>query len=329
VVWQTVEERDRDLPNLYNRCLTALESIAPGIRRLPSAHAYPPGELATLIADYLRDNVTGDAIYLLDDVQKIAGSSSAEIWLRELVARLPRQVHLIIISRMLPDLPLAEMIARREVQAIGQEQLRLTPHEVYFLAHETQASAPSISEVHQLVNRLEGWAAGIALALQPLPAELERAMLEGGEGPEALFDALANSMLQAQPPLLREFLLASSTLRRLTPELCTNALAVIGGGMANREQIRNLFLSKAPDGCSTTLCFVTSSRRRIKKQSPELYYNLHVKAARCLKRQAVLKMRLSTIWTPSAGGAGALADRVAASFFARADRIAHTVGEGA
>lgn len=319
VVWQTVEERDRDLPNLYNRCLTALESIAPGIRRLPSAHAYPPGELATLIADYLRDNVTGDAIYLLDDVQKIAGSSSAEIWLRELVARLPRQVHLIIISRMLPDLPLAEMIARREVQAIGQEQLRLTPHEVYFLAHETQASAPSISEVHQLVNRLEGWAAGIALALQPLPAELERAMLEGGEGPEALFDALANSMLQAQPPLLREFLLASSTLRRLTPELCTNALGLSSAAeWLTETQIRNLFLSKAPDGLFYHTLFRNFLQAQLKKQSPELYYNLHVKAARWFEETGGLEDAFEHYMDAELPErAGALADRVAASFFAQ------------
>ncbi len=319
VVWQTVEERDRDLPNLYNRCLVALELIAPGIRRLPTAHAYPPSELAALITDYLRENVAGDAIYLLDDVQKIAGSSSAEIWLRELVARLPRQVHLIIISRMLPDLPLAEMIARREVQAIGQEQLRLTPHEVYFLAHETQASAPSISEVHKLVNRLEGWAAGIALALQPLPAELERAMLEGGEGPEALFDALANSMLQAQPPPLRDFLLASSSLRRLTPELCTNALGLSSAAEWLAEtQIRNLFLSKAPDGLFYHTLFRNFLQEQLKKQSPELYYNLHVKAARWFEETGSLEDAFEHFMDAELPErAGALADRVAASFFAQ------------
>ena len=319
VAWQTVEERDRDLPNLYNRCLAALEAIAPGIRRLPSPYGYPPGELAALITDYLRDNVTGDIIYLLDDVQKIAGSLPAEVWLRELVALLPRHVHLIIISRMLPDLPLAEMIARREVQAIGQEQLRLTAHEVYFLAHEAQTSALSIAEVHKLVSRLEGWPAGIALALQPLPAELERAMLEGGEGPEALFDALANSMLQAQPPYLREFLLASSTLRRLTPELCANALGLSGASEWLIEtQIRNLFLSKAPDGLFYHTLFRNFLQTQLKKNSPELYHDLHVRAARWFEETGDLEEAFEHYMDADlTEQAAALSDRVAASFFSQ------------
>lgn len=319
VVWQTIEDRDRDLPNLYNRCLVALEPIAPGIRRLPSPHGYPPGELAALITDFLRDNVTEDIIYLLDDVQKIAGSSTAEVWLREMVALLPRQVHLIIISRMLPDLPLAEMIARREVQAIGQEQLRLTPHEVYFLAHEAQASAPSVAEVHKLVTRLEGWPAGIALALQPLPAELERAMLDGGEGPEALFDALASSMLEAQPPRLRDFLLASSTLRRLTPELCANALGLTDASEWLVEtQIRNLFLSKAPDGLFYHTLFRNFLQSRLKKVSPDQYYSLHVKAARWFEETGDLEEAFEHYLDAELyERAAALGDRVAASFFAQ------------
>ena len=319
VAWQTVEERDRDLPNLYNRCIAALEAIAPGIRRLPSPHGYPPNELAALVTDYLRDNVNEDVVYLLDDVQKIAGALAAETWLREFVVLLPRHVHLVIISRMLPDLPLAEMIARREVQAIGQEQLRLTPHEVYFLAHETQTSAPSISDVHKLVGRLEGWPAGIALALQPLPSELERAMLEGGEGPEALFDALANSMLQAQPPLLREFLLASSTLRRLTAELGVNALGLSGAAEWLVEtQIRNLFLSKAPDGLFYHTLFRNFLQRQLKKTAPERFYNLHVKAARWFEETGDLEEAFAHYM--DAGlyeRAAALGDRVATSFFAQ------------
>src|SRR5439155_13070009 len=169
--------------------------IAPEIQQLPPTYGYTPGELAAVIAEYLRTTVPEDFVYVLDDVQHLIGSSAAEAWLRSLVALAPTSCHLILISRALPDLPLAEMIARREVLAIGQQELRFTPQEVEDLANEMLGSdLPKATNVEELAARLEGWPAGTVLALHPLPSDLERAMLSGGEGPEALFDALADLM---------------------------------------------------------------------------------------------------------------------------------------
>src|SRR5258707_11231479 len=220
VAWHTVEERERDIPNLYAHCLSALGYIDPKIETLGLHGALSPGELAALVADYLRDNVSNDIIYVMDDVQHLTGSLNATAWLNTFVARMPSNCHLVLCSRMLPDLPLVEMIARREVLAIGQQELRFTHQEVQSLTTQLLGYAPAIGEVSELAARLDGWPAGTVLALQPLPPELERAILREGQGPEALFDALAASMLRAQHPALRDFLLRSSTLTRVTPELC-------------------------------------------------------------------------------------------------------------
>src|SRR5260221_348475 len=48
VVWQTLDERSRDLPNLYSQALHALSTITPGITQLAPPYGYGPGELATL-----------------------------------------------------------------------------------------------------------------------------------------------------------------------------------------------------------------------------------------------------------------------------------------
>lgn len=282
VAWQTLEERDRDVPNLYRESLAALEQVAPGIQDLPGDPVgYTPMELAGLVADYLRNNTTEDFIYVLDDIQYLAGAPGAETWLRGIVALLPPNCHLILIGRILPDLPLTEMIARREVLALGQEQLKFTPTEIDSLAREVLDLAPSPTEVYDLASRLEGWPAGIFLALRPLPSDLERAMLNGGEGPEGLFDALATLMLRAQPPGLRDFLLASSTLERLTPELCSAALGLRDSAHWLAEaQNRNLFVTRVSNGVVYHRLFRSLLQRQLKESNPTLYYDLHTQAAR-------------------------------------------------
>ncbi len=280
VAWHTVEERDRDVPNLYTQCLAALSPLVPGMETLSPLQGGAPAELAALIANHLRENLREDIILILDDVQNLAGSPAAETWLRTLVRFLPSNCHLILVSRILPDLPLTEMIARREVMAIGQQELQFTPDEVQALAVRVLGLSQSTIDVRELTARLEGWPAGIILALYPLPPELERVMLSGGKGPEALFDALANSMLYSQSPGLRDFLLASSTLTRMTPELCAQALELEESAYWLEEaQNRSLFLSRASGGLVYHALFRNFLQRQLKAFHPEQYIDLHVRAA--------------------------------------------------
>lgn len=280
VAWHTVEERDRDVPNVFSQCVSALAQIVPGMDTLTPLVGGAPSELAALIANHLRENLRDDIIFILDDVQNLAGSPAAETWLRTLVRFLPNNCHLVLVSRILPDLPLTEMIARREVLAIGQQELQFTPDEVQALAVRVLGLAQSNIDVYELTNRLEGWPAGIILALYPLPPELERVMLSGGKGPEALFDALANSMLYAQAPGLRDFLMASSTLTRMTPELCSQALDLDDSAYWLEEaQNRSLFLSRASGGLVYHALFRNFLQRQLKAFHPDQFIDLHIRAA--------------------------------------------------
>jgi len=281
VAWHTIEERERDLPNLFQRALQALDTIAPGIQRLTPIPGIAPSELATLIADFLRENTSGEVFYVLDDLHLVSGSPAVEIWLQALVERCPPNCHLIMLSRALPNLPLTELIARGEVLALGQEQLRFTAEEIYDLALSMPGDQRTMDEAEALAARLEGWPAGTVLALHPLPTDLEQAILKGGKGPEALFDALAASMLEAQPPGLRNFLLASSTLLRMTPELCSSVLQLSDSAYWLAEvQSRNLFLSKVSGGLVYHRLFRNFLQRQLKQDNPHLFLTLHTRAAR-------------------------------------------------
>ncbi|MFN8563383.1 MAG: BTAD domain-containing putative transcriptional regulator [Anaerolineae bacterium] len=172
-------------------------------------------------------------------------------------------------------------------------------------------------QVGDLVAKLEGWAAGIVLALQPLPYDLAPEMLSGGSGPEGLFDALADLMLNAQPPGLRDFLLMSSTLTRLTPELAASVLEIPGASEWMAEALtRNLFMSRVSGGLVYHRLFRDFLQRRLAVQNIGQFTNLHIKAARWFEQNYQVDEAFDHYLTAGmTEPANAVIDQVAQSYF--------------
>jgi LuxR family maltose regulon positive regulatory protein len=317
VAWQTIDERSRDLPNLYSQAINALSAITPGITQLAPPYGYGPGELAILIADHLAENLTGELLYVLDDVHQLTGAAPAEAWLRGMVTALPPNCHLILASRTLPHLPLVEMIARGEVLAIGQDELCFTPGEISELGTALTGAWPSEDQAQQLAARYKGWPAVLVLAFQPLPPELEQAALGGQGGPEALFEALAHIMLQTEPFGIRNFLLASSTLTQLTPEACTEALDLPNSAqMLTEIQTRNLFVSRVPGALVYHTLFRNFLQAELKNLDADWFRELHARAARWFEANDLPDEAFDHyINADLPESAATLAERMAADYF--------------
>src|SRR5687768_1104296 len=71
VAWHWLEENERDLPNLFEHCLTALSDIAPEILTNKPEETASAAELASFMTDFLRRELDGDFIYILDDVHHL------------------------------------------------------------------------------------------------------------------------------------------------------------------------------------------------------------------------------------------------------------------
>jgi LuxR family transcriptional regulator, maltose regulon positive regulatory protein len=275
--WQTIEDRDRDLPNLQRHSLQSLRSIAPGIDHLfePELTSH---ECAARISSYLKDHLAQHSLYVLDDLQLLVNSPHTEVWLQSLVTLLPPKCHLALISRTVPDLPLAELIAKRAIIAIGQSQLRFSDEEALLLAKK-MGSEITAEQTRQRVRQLEGWPAGLAVALQPLPDEVELRLFNGQQGPEALFAKLAEMMLQKQSPVLRNFLLSVSVLSHVTPEKCSKIL-----DLKNSEDLpamlveRGLFVTRVAGGFVFHRLFRGFLQTQLRQLFPDRFLQLHLRA---------------------------------------------------
>ena len=156
----------------------------------------------------------------IDDVHLL--SSEALKALFQFIGRSPCGVSFILASRAIPEIPVARMRARGELLEVGVGDLRFTPGEArQFLA---SAAAPALDEpqLARLLERTEGWIAGIRLAgfmLRNCPNPQE--MLRGLTGSRsAVADFFAEEVLADLPGDTRQFLLQCSVLERLSPALC-------------------------------------------------------------------------------------------------------------
>ena len=123
------------------------------------------------------------------------------------------------------------MRASGELLDVGWSELRLDARETGELL-EISGVQLTDEQAEMLRERAEGWAAGISLAAlswgQRTVTDELLTLLAGPSAEVARY--LLEEAVQSQPPEVQRFLLGSSLLRRMSPELCDVALEIENSG---------------------------------------------------------------------------------------------------
>ncbi len=167
---------------------------------------------------------------MLDDYHAIRGEAVHD-FLSELLRHWPQRLHLVLISRSNPPLPLANLRAKGQVTEIRTRDLRFTPEESAAFLGKALPAPLSQSAVALLDQRLEGWIAGLRLVTLSLragaDAETELAGLSGTH--VEIADYLVDEVMSCQTPAILRFLLVTSILDRFCAALCECVLGVVAG----------------------------------------------------------------------------------------------------
>ena len=147
--------------------------------------------------------------------------------LSELARHWPKPLHLVLISRISPPIPLTSLRARGKISEIHGQDLRFTPEETAAYLSQTQFALLSQPALHLLEERFEGWPAGLHLAALSLrSAGSQEAVLSALSSENAnITGYLWDEVLTHQVPAIQTFLLKTSILDRFCASLCE---AVIG-----------------------------------------------------------------------------------------------------
>jgi len=249
--WVSLDAGDNDPTRFWSYVLAALQAVAPevgetSLLQLLTSQSLPAvvGALVNALAD-----ISGDVVLVLDDYHVIESRDVHES-VTFLIEHIPRQLHVVLASRADPPLPLARLRARGELLEIRAADLRFTTDEATAYFNETMGLDLDAGDVSALEARTEGWIAAMQLASLSMQGRDEiGAFIEKFTGNDRfVVDYLADEVLDRQTEAVRDFLLRTSILDRLTGPLC-DAVTGRAGGAATLAMLdrANLFLVPLDD----------------------------------------------------------------------------------
>ena len=253
VGWLSLDEGDNDLTRFFTHLLAALRSAALDLDStlLESLHTLSvPAVLTALVNDVTRagEDAPGQRwVLVLDDYHAI-GASDVHEAVTFLLDHLPDCLHLVMATRSDPPLPLARLRSRGQLTEVRAADLRFTPVEAREFLNQAMGLDLTPADAEALDERTEGWIAGLqlaALSLRGIPEPGQvAAFIEAFTGSNRfVIDYLADEVLARQPEQVRDFLLGTAILDRLTGPLCDAVTGRADGATMLEDLERsNLFL---------------------------------------------------------------------------------------
>lgn len=254
--WLSLDEDDNDPIRFLQYFITALQKIVPTIQLdwLGVLQAGRPTSYKFLLNIIINEIAGSTAPFalVLDDFHVLQAQPVLDI-LAHFLDHLPPRLHVLLLSRTDPPLPLARLRARNQLIDIRADQLRFTRQEIALFLNEAMGLKLSSRDIIALETRTEGWIAGLQLASLTLQAHL---LAPGGQDVHGfisaftgsqyyIMDYLAEEVLKLQTEPVRSFLLQSSILDRMCGPLCDNVVetgSIAGQAMLEALEQMNLFI---------------------------------------------------------------------------------------
>ena len=252
VAWLSLDVGDNDPARFWRYVIAALGQARPGIGELagpvlgPLEASSPDGLVMALINELAADPCEDEVLLVLDDYHLI-DSQPVHGSLLFLLEHLPPGLRMVLASRSDPPLPLARLRAGGQLAELRAAELRFTADEAAALLREAIGADLPGTAVAALTARTEGWAAGLQLAGLSLRGQADTAgFVAAFSGSHRyVLDYLTGEVLERQNPQVREFLLETSVLERLSAELC-DAVTGRAGSQAMLADIERAGLFLVP-----------------------------------------------------------------------------------
>ncbi len=251
VAWLSLDAGDNDPVRFWRHVVAALDRARPGTgERVAPLLGPPPSSfegLVTALINELAAQSGENAIVLVLDDYHLINARQVHASLAFLLEHLPPGLHLVLASRSDPPLPLARLRARGQLAELRADDLRFTAEEAAALLRESAGAALPGAAVAALVARTEGWAAGLQLAALSLRGRSDIAgFVAAFSGSHRyILDYLTGEVLDGLPEQVREFLLETSVLERLSGGLC-DAVTGRDDGQAMLERVEQAGLFLMP-----------------------------------------------------------------------------------
>jgi len=285
VAWLAVEETDNDVPAFWSDVLGALTigDAVPAdsaLRQVVPAAGFGAHEVL-LIRAALAD-LPHTVVLVLDDIHHLTDRRVLESF-GQLLEHQPPQLRLVLSTRADPALRLHRMRVNGEVTDIRAKDLAFTASEA---AELFRGNGIHVSErqLGGLLDRTEGWAAGLRLALLSLdPGDIDGAISRFTGRDRLVAEYLIEEVTDQLPAQDRQFLLTTSVADRVSAGLAD----VLTGRSDSQQTLDRLVTDNAllvalagrTDWFSVHPLLRDLLRYRLTREQPGMVTELHLRAA--------------------------------------------------
>ncbi len=238
--WVSLDESDNNPQSFWKYVFTVLEQSLEGLSKplisgqlkrgfssISSSSCPPVEDVLALFINRIVENDRQLAV-ILDDYQHIT-DPAIHSSVSYLLDHLPPQLHIFIVTRNIPALPLSRLRARGQLLELDVNVLRCNLAETAdFLKDVLDLADLGASLVLKIFNRTEGWLAGLhllGLSLQRYSVSSGRVVITELDNPQPyIIDYLSQEVLQGQPNNIQTFLSYTSMLPQFCSDLCNELL---------------------------------------------------------------------------------------------------------
>lgn len=228
IAWISLDEGDNDPARFWGYLSTALRQMNETIDEHLSLLFQAPFHGSEVMLIHLMNLLTELDIsfaLILDDYHLIS-TESIHRGLTFLLEHMPATMHLILLTRFEPPLPLARLRVRGQVLEIREADLCFTPQEIERFFTDAMSIPFEPVYIEALAQRTEGWIAGLQLAALAMRdrADIDTFMTSFTGSSRYIVDYLLEEVINRQPEEIQTFLLSTSILSRLSAPLCASLL---------------------------------------------------------------------------------------------------------
>ena len=296
VCWYSLDEWDRDPRVFLEYLVVSIRERFPhfGDRTLGGLRGGVHGEglrsiVGTLVNE-IHEVVPEYFALVIDDYHLVSDSKDVTSLFSFLLRRLPENCHILLSSRTTTlGLPSIELVARGELEGLGNDDLKFTGDEIQRLLRQNHNLDLPGEEAERLAQQSEGWITAILLTTHTLWKGLLHTMALAQGDDSQIFAYLAREVLQQQPEDVQDFLRGSSVLERMNPSLCNELLDMDDAReMLSLLEDKNLFISRlegdGEDWFRYHQLFQEFLTAKLQEED-DRYVSLHLRAGRMFEAQ--------------------------------------------
>jgi len=329
VCWYTADERDRDLSVFIEYLVGAIGERFRGFGgRSRAALASLAGDLfhdpTAIVGELVNEMLEIDTsfVVVVDNYDGLDGGFGIRTFVHRLLEILPFNCHLMLGSRVLPDVPVAHLVAKRQLVGLTARDLRFASQEIRDLLRSSWVEV-SESQAEAIAANSEGWITGVLLLADMLRDESKAALLDEEMATAETYGYLASEVLNRQPPDIQYFLCVSAVLREMSSRLCRQVLQIRESlALLAEVERRSLFVTRFGRGAAATYRYHNLFRdflhEQLRQRDPARYTELHLRAAKRFERDdGVEEAVYHYLAAEDYPGATTLVERVAMEWFTR------------